>query len=260
VVARAQVKITAAKGRPMLTWVGKRPLSHLPAFPSQLVERFEAATAPDPAAWKDWPAKYPKGGLLFHGDNKEVLAHLLANGFRGKVQLIYIDPPFDSGADYVRRVGLRGPTGSTKIAGESYTLGEQIQYTDIWANDSYLQFMYERLLLLNELLSSEGTLYLHCGSARPLEAILVLSTTFTIPFSSSQRQNASRSTIFGFRILKTMWTATLRWSILQPVGSSRALISRLVVCETEKQERSGEDLTPARRVTTGSNRQCCSMI
>jgi adenine-specific DNA-methyltransferase len=166
VVARAQVKITAAKGRPMLTWVGKRPLSHLPAFPSQLVERFEAATAPDPAAWKDWPAKYPKGGLLFHGDNKEVLAHLLANGFRGKVQLIYIDPPFDSGADYVRRVGLRGPTGSTKIAGESYTLGEQIQYTDIWANDSYLQFMYERLLLLNELLSSEGTLYLHCDVHR----------------------------------------------------------------------------------------------
>jgi hypothetical protein len=33
--------------------------------------------------WNDWPAAYPKGGLLFHGDNKEVLAHLLANGFRG---------------------------------------------------------------------------------------------------------------------------------------------------------------------------------
>ena len=51
---------------------------------------------------------YANGGLLFHGDNKEVLAHLLASGFRGKVNLIYIDPPFDSGADYVRKVSLRG--------------------------------------------------------------------------------------------------------------------------------------------------------
>ncbi len=46
--------------------------------------------------------------LLFHGDNKDVLAYLLANGYRGKVKLIYIDPPFDSGADYVRKVNLRG--------------------------------------------------------------------------------------------------------------------------------------------------------
>jgi len=92
-----------------------------------------------------------------------VLAHLLANGFRGKVKLIYIAPPFDSGADYVRRVRLRGATGSTQIDGEGYTLGEQVQYTDIWANDNYLQFMYERLLLLREILAEEGGgIYLHC--------------------------------------------------------------------------------------------------
>jgi DNA modification methylase len=45
-------------------------------------------------------------------------------------------------------------------------LGEQIQYTDIWANDNYLQFMYERLLLLKELLSEDGSLYLHCDYRR----------------------------------------------------------------------------------------------
>jgi adenine-specific DNA-methyltransferase len=99
---------------------------------------------------------------LFHGDNKDVLAHLLANGYRGKVNLIYIDPPFDSGADYVRKVQLRGVTGSAKVDGETYTLGEQIQYTDIWANDNYLQFMYERLLLLRELLAENGGFYLQC--------------------------------------------------------------------------------------------------
>lgn len=112
--------------------------------------------------WSAWPATYDHGGLLFHGDNKDVLAHLLANGFRGQVKLIYIDPPFDSGADYVRRVQLRGPKGTLKIDGEDYALGEQVQYTDIWSNDTYLQFMYERLLMLRELLSEDGALYLHC--------------------------------------------------------------------------------------------------
>jgi adenine-specific DNA-methyltransferase len=169
--ASTEVKITAAKGRPMLTWVGKRPLSHVIAFPAQHVESFDPSgsfggkpLAPD--IWKDWPAIYPKGGLLFHADNKEVLAHLLANGFRGKVNLIYIDPPFDSGADYVRKVSLRGVKGTAKIDGESYTLGEQIQYTDIWANDNYLQFMYERLQLIAELLAPNGSLYLHCDQRK----------------------------------------------------------------------------------------------
>lgn len=160
------VTVTKAKGRPMLTWVGKRPLARVRAYPAQAIERFDAtAGKPLPlqeAGWSDWPKDLPKGGLLYHGDNKDVLAHLLANGFRGKVKLIYIDPPFDSGADYVRSVQLRGAKGNVKIDGEDYTLGEQVQYSDIWANDNYLQFMYERLLLLRELMSDDGTLYLHC--------------------------------------------------------------------------------------------------
>ena len=167
VVKKAEVKITAAKGRPMLTWVGKRPLSHVTAFPAQHVETFSPSPLAgeggrEGAIWKDWPSSYPKGGLLFHGDNKEVLAHLLANGLRSKVNLIYIDPPFDSGADYVRKVTLRGAKGTAKLDGETYTLGEQIQYTDIWTNDNYLQFMYERLMLLKELLADDGSIYLHC--------------------------------------------------------------------------------------------------
>ncbi len=148
------VQIAEAKGRPMLHWVGKRPLDHVTAYPAQLVERFDPTGEETEAQ-----------GLLFHGDNKDVLAWLLAHGYRGKVNLVYIDPPFDSGADYVRRVQLRG-VSVPKLEGESYTLGEQIQYTDIWANDAYLQFMYERLLLLKELLASDGRILLHCNAAR----------------------------------------------------------------------------------------------
>ena len=180
---KAKVKVTAAKGRPMLSWVGKKPLSYVTPFPAQHVETFDPAGSlpkkpKQPEAWKDWPANYPKGGLLFHGDNKEILAHLLANGFRGRVNLIYIDPPFDSGADYVRKVELRGEKGATKLEGEAYTLGEQIQYTDIWANDNYLQFMYERLMLLKELLSENGVLVLHCDHNRNYTLRILLDEVF----------------------------------------------------------------------------------
>jgi DNA modification methylase len=180
---KEQVIIAAAKGRPMLTWVGKRPLRSVTPFPAQHIESYTAPNASKaltqtPVIWKDWPSHYPQGGLLFHGDNKEVLAHLLANGFRGKVQLIYIDPPFDSGADYVRKVNLRGANGTAQFEGEQYSLGEQIQYTDIWANDNYLQFMYERLLLLKELLSESGSIFLHCDDQKNYLLRAVLDEIF----------------------------------------------------------------------------------
>ena len=176
------VTVTKAKGRPMLTGVGKKPLARVRAYPAQAIERFDATAGQalplQEAGWSDWPKDLPKGGLLYHGDNKDVLAHLLANGFRGKVKLIYIDPPFDSGADYVRKVQLRGATSTVKIDGEDYTLGEQVQYSDIWANDNYLQFMYERLLMLKMLLSPDGSIYLHCDPSRNSYLRLVLDEVF----------------------------------------------------------------------------------
>ena len=147
-----QIKVGEAKGRPMLHWVGKQPLDYVKAFPAQKVEVFNPSNEDNTAQ-----------GLLFHGDNKDVLAWLLANGYRSKVDLIYIDPPFDSGADYVRKINLRGASLQS-IDGEAHSLGEQIQYTDIWANDMYLQFMYERLLLLCIILGKSTT---NSGANRP---------------------------------------------------------------------------------------------
>jgi hypothetical protein len=90
------VTVARAKGRPMLTWVGKKPLGRITAYPAQAIERFDVAPVENPplqtADWSDWPKEVAQGGLLYHGDNKDVLAHLLANGFRGKVKLIYIVP------------------------------------------------------------------------------------------------------------------------------------------------------------------------
>ncbi len=168
----------------MLSWVGKKPLGRVTAFPAQHIERFSAEAASHPlpqssADWSKWPKDLPQGGLLYHGDNKEVLAHLLANGFRGQVKLIYIDPPFDSAADYVRKVQLRGPKGALKVEGEDYALGEQVQYTDIWSNDNYLQFMYERLLMLKELLSDDGSILLHCNSKKGFLLRCLLDEVFS---------------------------------------------------------------------------------
>jgi len=181
--AGSTVKVKAAKGRPMLVWVGKRPLSQVTAFPAQHVETFDPTgwlerSPAQPEVWKGWPAAYPKGGLLFHGDNKEVLAHLLANGFRGKVQLVYVDPPFGSGADYVRRVVLRGKLDRFAVDGEPHALGEQLQYSDLFSYDNYLQFVYERFSLLRELLTSSGSLFVHLDSDRVHYVKLVLDEIF----------------------------------------------------------------------------------
>ncbi|MBN1453085.1 MAG: site-specific DNA-methyltransferase [Anaerolineales bacterium] len=94
------------------------------------------------------------------------------------MKLIYIDPPFDSGADYVRQVVLRGAKSSINLDGEGYTLGEQIQYADIWVNDTFLQFMYERLSLIKELLSENGSLFVHCDWRKNQYLRLLLDEIF----------------------------------------------------------------------------------
>ena len=149
------------EGRPMLHWVGKHPLGVVHHFPAQLQEAVCIANPPTEPHYDNFIGD--GGNLLFHGDNQEILSSLLVNGFRGKVDLIYIDPPFDSGADYVRNVKLRGTlSDGVKVSGEAQSVIEQTQYEDIWRNDTYLQFMYERLILLRELLSERGSIYLHC--------------------------------------------------------------------------------------------------
>lgn len=131
------------KGYPELHWTGKRPYKSTVYYPAQLKEVYGQE--------KDgWLNK------IFWGDNLQVMSHLLKD-YRGKVDLIYIDPPFDSKADYKKKIKLKGKT----VENDQSTFEEK-QYGDIWTNDEYLQFMYERLVLLKELLSPMGTIYLHC--------------------------------------------------------------------------------------------------
>lgn len=132
------------KGFPELRWTGKRPYRSTQYYPAQLKETY--GTEQD-----GWINK------IFWGDNLQVMSHLLKD-YRGKIDLIYIDPPFDSKADYKRKIEVRG-VGSAISDSTSF---EEKQYGDIWTNDEYLQFMYERLLLIRELLSENGSVFIHC--------------------------------------------------------------------------------------------------
>jgi len=96
---------------------------------------------------------------LIWGDNKLVLASLLAE-FKGRVDLIYIDPPFDVGADFTMDVPIGD--GKETVEKDQSTL-EMVAYRDMWGKgtDSYLHMMFERLSLMKELLSENGSIYVH---------------------------------------------------------------------------------------------------
>ena len=148
------------KGFPELRWTGKRPYRSTQYYPAQLRESYGEEQ-------NGWINK------IFWGDNLQVMSHLLKE-YRGKIDLIYIDPPFDSKADYKKKKDLKGIGKATSDS----TSFEEKQYGDIWTNDEYLQFMYERLLIMRELLSETGSIYLHCDWHRSAYLRLLLDEVF----------------------------------------------------------------------------------
>ena len=101
------------KGYPMLHWKGKRPFYSTQFYPAQLKEQF----GEEVDGWMN---------QIFWGDNLQVMSHLLKN-YRGKVDLIYIDPPFDSKADYKKKIQLKGKqvtNDSTAFEEKQYSLAE----------------------------------------------------------------------------------------------------------------------------------------
>lgn len=104
---------------------------------------------------------------LIWGDNLLVMQALLAQGYEGKINLIYIDPPFDSKADYSHSVQLT-PDESGKGGGElnaEMSALERLAYRDTWEDgtDSYLDMLYPRLQLMHRLLSENGSIFIHIG-------------------------------------------------------------------------------------------------
>ena len=119
---------------------------------------------------------------LIQGDNLFAMQALLAGdpatglpSMRGKIDLIYIDPPFDSKADYRTKITL--PNGDIE---QKPTVLEQFAYSVTWADGtiSYLKMLYPRLALMRELLSDKGTIYVHIGSQTSHYVKIILDDIF----------------------------------------------------------------------------------
>jgi len=145
-----------------LTWDGKRSDVRGLALPLQVVEEIGVARAnigtfaevapTDADGWRN---------RLIWGDNAHVLASL-ADELAGRVDLVYIDPPFDSRQDYKVRIAVGDATADESLA-KIQSVIEDKAYRDTWGAgvESYLQMLYTRLLLLRELLSDRGSIFLH---------------------------------------------------------------------------------------------------
>lgn len=151
-----------------LCWDGKygsvqfgarRPVEHI-QLPFQPVESINSPRDKQRQLVKDLPENWPGGWVnrLIWGDNKYVIGSLLKE-FRGKVNLIYIDPPFFTGADFT----VKTTVGDEDVVKEPSIIEEKA-YRDTWGKGElsvYLRYMYERLVLMKELLADNGSIYVH---------------------------------------------------------------------------------------------------
>jgi adenine-specific DNA-methyltransferase len=159
-------QIRASKdATPRLTWSAKPKTVERVSLPFQVVETINESRATREA---EKGSLFALGGQtevgswrskLIWGDNKLIAASLLSE-YAGTVKLIYIDPPFDTGSDF---------SFSVKVGDEQVTkqpsIIEEHAYSDTWGagRSSYLRMMYERLVLIRDLLAEDGSFYLHCA-------------------------------------------------------------------------------------------------
>jgi adenine-specific DNA-methyltransferase len=161
-VRRFASPANGAKRGVRLEWEGKKAEIDVPVLPFQTIETINEPrqqltlfSPPDDTrlildkAWKN---------KLIWGDNKLAMA-ALGEQYAGQIDLIYIDPPFDTGADFSIEIEV-GDESVTKQP----SIIERHAYQDTWGRgiDSYLQMMYDRLLLMRDLLSESGSIYIHC--------------------------------------------------------------------------------------------------
>lgn len=146
----------SGKIRTELKWTGKRKrLEKLPRLPFQTVEIINEPRKKTLDLYA--PIEEDDYNQLIWGDNKFVMSSLLKD-FEGKINLIYIDPPFATGADFKMPI---------RIDGEKFVKppsGIEIKaYRDTWGEglSSYLQMMYDRLILMKKLLAENGSIYVH---------------------------------------------------------------------------------------------------
>ena len=154
-----------------LVWNGKNREVCTTVLPFQSLEHVDEPRREGPLKlqedWLDPRGRQLKGwtNKLIWGDNKLILSSLKSGALRrqiedaGGLKLIYIDPPFDVGADFSMDIEIGGETFHKEP-----NLLEQIAYRDTWGRgaDSFIAMIYERLILMRDLMAPEGCIYVHC--------------------------------------------------------------------------------------------------
>lgn len=136
--------LNPAAGQALLNYQNRIRAAQMPLYEADCLERVG-------------DGKGAADNHLLQGDCLSACAWLRANDT--EVDLVYIDPPFASGADYARKVHLRG-NGKKQVNG-SQSLGEEVMYGDIWKKEDYLNWLYERLLAIREVMSAKASIYVH---------------------------------------------------------------------------------------------------
>ena len=177
-----------------LVWNGKTRDVCTTVLPFQTLEhvdepRPEAKTSPQFELF-DARGRQAKGwtNKLIWGDNKLILSSLKSGPLReqieeaGGLKLIYIDPPFDVGADFSMDIEIGGETFHKEP-----NILEQIAYRDTWGRgaDSFIAMIYERLILMRDLLAADGSIYVHMGPGVAYAVEAAIREVFGISGASS---------------------------------------------------------------------------
>ena len=179
-----------------LVWNGKTSEVCNIVLPFQTIEQVDEPRAEKPSETNMQLALFDERGRqlkgwtnkLIWGDNKLVLSSLKNGPLReeievqGGLKLIYIDPPFDVGADFSMEIEI----GNEKFTKDPNIL-EEIAYRDTWGKgtDSFIAMIYERLILMRDLLAEDGSIYVHCDWRVNSHIRVVLDEIFS-GFSNSE--------------------------------------------------------------------------
>ena len=154
-MSRKEYNIQPARGQALLNFQGRLKPTSMPFYEADLIEEVKQESNilnfDEPKENEDFT------NLLLQGDCLSACAYLKSKNI--KVDLVYIDPPFASGANYAKKIYLRN--GGKEFETNGNCIGEEIMYDDIWQKEDYLNWLYERLLAIRDILSDTGSIYLH---------------------------------------------------------------------------------------------------
>lgn len=146
--------------------VKERILRGMPLYESKCVEKIRPTQASENLLSNINLQEKTSENLLIRGECISACAYLKEKGI--KVDLVYIDPPFASGADYAKKVYIRqNPKIAQAIEQAQIEMGEDFQsfeekmYGDIWNKEDYLNWMYENLMAIKSIMSENASIYVH---------------------------------------------------------------------------------------------------